>query len=750
MNDRDSRPAGADSARARLKQAQSELLQLQRLLAESQQIGKVGGWEFDIGTGQQIWTDETYRIHELDKSYHPTVESGINFYTPESRPVIEQAVRRAIEQGEPFDVELEIITAKGRIRSVHAIGKRDPERPRVFGFFQDITERKRHENLQSARLRLMEFANNHSLKELLVATLDEAGLLTASPIGFYHFLEADQKTLSLQAWSSRTTQEFCTAVGAGRHYNIDEAGVWVQCVRLRQPVIHNDYAALSDKRGLPPGHATVLREMVVPIFRNGAIVAVLGVGNKLKPYDEEDQKAVALLADLAWDFAQSKRITEALHESEERWKYALEGAGENVWDWDIEHDQVSYAPRWRAMLGYAPDEIGPHFEDWQQLLHPDDRDLSLAGIQAYLSGASPDYVLEHRLRCKNGSFKWILSRGMVVRRTADGRPSRMIGTNADVTERKEAEMQISFMAYHDRLTGLPNRSLFFDRFSQAISQARRNHKRVALLFLDLDGFKPINDQYGHEAGDLVLTIVAERILSAVRAMDTVARVGGDEFVVILGELDSAAEVEPVADKILQAVAQSISLPQAPSCELGASIGVGLYPDNGTEMDTLLAAADQAMYESKHAGRSHYTFVQGAPAAVRADPDWAHFGTEHEVGVTQIDEQHRQLAALVNQLNRAVHDRADSTILEGLFAELIESTTFHFQTEQDLMERFNYPRKQAHDLEHARLLADASHFKTRLYRGGDLLVLQSIKDWLLHHITTEDKPLGEFLKGKLDT
>jgi PAS domain S-box-containing protein len=145
---------------------------------------------------------------------------------------------------------------------------------------RDISVAKRNERIQAARERLMKFAGAQSLHQLLVATLDEVCLLTSSAIGFYHFLDPDQKTLSLQAWSTRTTQEYCTAAGAGAHYNIDEAGVWVDCIRQRAATIHNDYATLPNKRGLPPGHAALVREMVIPVFRNNLIVAILGVGNK--------------------------------------------------------------------------------------------------------------------------------------------------------------------------------------------------------------------------------------------------------------------------------------------------------------------------------------------------------------------------------------------------------------------------------------------------------------------------------------
>ena len=180
----------------------------------------------------------------------------------------------------------------------------------MFGISRDITASKLRENIQLARLRLTDYAANHTLKELLIATLDEACALTGSSIGFYHFLDEDQQTLTLQAWSTRTTEEFCKAEGDGNHYGIDQAGVWVDCVRERRAVIHNDYAALPHKRGMPPGHAHVEREMVVPIFRNKLIVAILGVGNKAVPYKDSDLDSATKLADLAWDIAVAKRAEE--------------------------------------------------------------------------------------------------------------------------------------------------------------------------------------------------------------------------------------------------------------------------------------------------------------------------------------------------------------------------------------------------------------------------------------------------------
>ena len=178
---------------------------------------------------------------------------------------------------------------------------------------QDITERKQAEGLIEARLRLIEFAANHSVDELLVKTLDEVCEITDSPIGFYHFVEADQKTLTLQAWSTRTMQEYCKIEGKGLHYDMDLAGVWVDCLRQRQPVVHNDYSALPHRRGLPQGHAELVRELVVPIFREGLIVAILGIGNKTQNYTEKDIEIVSYFADIAWEISERKQAEVAIH-----------------------------------------------------------------------------------------------------------------------------------------------------------------------------------------------------------------------------------------------------------------------------------------------------------------------------------------------------------------------------------------------------------------------------------------------------
>jgi two-component system, cell cycle sensor histidine kinase and response regulator CckA len=190
--------------------------------------------------------------------------------------------------------------------------------------FRDQSEERRAQRLIRARLALLEYANAHTLDEFLTKALDETGALAESPIGFYHFVDANRKTLSLQQWSTRTLKEFCRAEGKGMHYGIDQAGVWADGVREARPVVHNDYASLPNKKGMPQGHAAVFRELVVPVMREGMAVAILGVGNKPVDYTEKDVETVAYLADVTWHIVEKKRMEEALEEERRRLQQALD------------------------------------------------------------------------------------------------------------------------------------------------------------------------------------------------------------------------------------------------------------------------------------------------------------------------------------------------------------------------------------------------------------------------------------------
>jgi PAS domain S-box-containing protein len=238
--------------------------------------------------------------------------------TGSSMPLERYPVRQVLSSGKPLKGFVAGIRRPDKSGPVWVLVNGEPSFDRDGSIFQvvitfmDITKSKRKDGIFSARFQLVQFAAAHSLDELLEETLNTAEKLTDSCIGFYHFVEDDQKSLTLQNWSARTKAEFCKAEGKGLHYPIAEAGVWVDCVHQRQPVIHNDYASLSNRRGMPEGHAEVIRELVVPVFRGKKIKAILGVGNKPTDYTEKDVEAISLLADLAWEIADRKLAEEEL------------------------------------------------------------------------------------------------------------------------------------------------------------------------------------------------------------------------------------------------------------------------------------------------------------------------------------------------------------------------------------------------------------------------------------------------------
>lgn len=306
---------------------------------------------------------------------------------------------------------------------------------------------------------------------------------------------------------------------------------------------------------------------------------------------------------------QRKEAQQALIASEERWKFALEGAGDGVWDRNLQTGEVVVSKRYAEIYGFSEDDLANEKETWDQRVHPDDLARIEADRQAYLKGEKNSYANERRMQCKDGSWKWILSRGMVVARDAQGRPLRMIGTHTDISERKAMEERLQHLAHFDALTGLPNRALFSDRLHLSLANARRSRTCMALIFIDLDDFKPVNDALGHHVGDLLLQAVAQRLLACVRReSDTVARLGGDEFVVMVSEIEKLQNVVTVANNILQALKQTFQI-GSDIVHISCSMGIAVYPEHGKDKNSLLKAADAAMYRAKELGRSRFEVAQ---------------------------------------------------------------------------------------------------------------------------------------------
>ncbi len=434
------------------------------LLEATQSMARIGGWEVDLRTNKVSWTNEVFRILEVSpQDYEPTTDTTMRFFTPESADKITRAIEAAETRGVPHDMELEMITAKGRHLWVHSISMVTREKNQIVkrtSVIQDITERKQTEA--------------------------------------------------------------------------------------------------------------------------------------------------------------------ALRENETRWKLALESAGDGVWDWDVAHGKEVFSRRCQEMYGYVEGEMSTSAEAFDGKTHPDDLAAMLLARQAHFDGTTASYVSEHRLRCKDGSWKWILSRGMVISRDANGKPLRMIGTHTDITDRKDAEAQVWQQANFDQLTGLPNRRMLRDRLVQELKKTARAGKQLAILFVDLDHFKEVNDTLGHNAGDRLLIEAAGRIAGCVRNSDTVARMGGDEFTLLLSDLHNAERLDRILHDVLQAMATHFQIGDE-QVYISASIGITIYPTDGMEVETLFKNADQALYVAKGEGRNRFSYFtpslqQAAQARVRMAGD----------------------------------------------------------------------------------------------------------------------------------
>ncbi len=315
-------------------------------------------------------------------------------------------------------------------------------------------------------------------------------------------------------------------------------------------------------------------------------------------------------AALQTEISERKLAEEFLRESEERLSLALKAAGQSIFDSDLKTGEIIVSPEYAIMLGYGPAEFSETTAKWIERLHPDDREAIVAVYTAYIKGEIPEYKVEFRQKTKDGGWKWILSLGEIIKRDADGNPLRMIGTHTDITERKQAEETIRYLATHDALTNLPGLRLAKDRISMALELAKRNKTLAAIMYIDLDGFKDVNDKYGHDAGDILLKEMGKRLLSCVRKVDTVARIGGDEFVLVLTGLQSPDGAALIARRALHLMSEPIDL-HGKLATVGASIGIALYPDHGNDAESLIKRADEAMYVIKHSGKNGYTFVNAA-------------------------------------------------------------------------------------------------------------------------------------------
>lgn len=306
---------------------------------------------------------------------------------------------------------------------------------------QHIKQRYQVERILQSRLRIIQFANTHTLDEILQFTLDELEDLTGSNAGYFHFVEADQKTINLQNWSTNTLQKICHIPGVKRHYSLDNAGIWADSIRQRKVVIHNDYASLPNRKGLPEGHAPIVREMAVPVIRDGKIVAVLGVGNKPKHYASEDVEIVSTLADFSWDIVKHRQTLDAQQASEEKFRTLVDW----TYDWELWVDPngkiVYSSPACRRITGYDAEEFTTNPELLVSIVHQEDRSEYKHHHDTVHDQEADVMTMEFRIFTRDGQERWIEH----VCRPLFGTDQHYLGrrvSNRDITDRKRIETEI--------------------------------------------------------------------------------------------------------------------------------------------------------------------------------------------------------------------------------------------------------------------------------------------------------------------
>lgn len=717
----------------------SALAKASSLLARTEELAKVGGWEFDLQTMQFSWSAETFRIHEMDVGLPPTMEQSFASFTEESRPVIQAAVNAAIEHGTPYDLELSKFTSKGRLIWVRAQGSGVFENGKIiklFGALHDITERKRAEQYDQFRNAVLELlAGTESLPAILKFLVLGVEALDREMLCSVLLLDSDGKHLVKGVAPS--LPEFYNAALEGSEIGLGRGSCGTSAYTGERVIVEDihthpywvQYRALAAQASLGACWSQPIRSSTGKILGTFAIY----YRNTHSP-TTHDIVIIEQCARLASIAIEKNIAAEKLRDSEAHYRLLAEEAYDVVWRTDASSRFTYVSPADERIRGYKADEvIGRHVYElltddgkaalkkklsdelvaskdekksktinielqqfckdgtkiWTDVHFTPTLDASgnINGYQGITRDITSRRLTEEALRIAAIAFEsqegmyitdtdWVFLRvnkafteitgfstsdvigqkpdllrsgahdasfyqEMIARLESNGswqgeiwdkrkngdvfpalltvtvvkdeneKITHYVGTFTDISSRKSAEEKIRSLAFYDPLTHLPNRRLLMDRLEQALLGAGRHKRKGALLFVDLDNFKTLNDTLGHDKGDILLQEVAKRLLTCTREGDTVARLGGDEFVIMLEDLsednmEAAQQAEAAGEKILDALNQGYQLAGIEHRST-PSIGITLFGEKQETIDEPLKRADLAMYQAKAAGRNSLRF-----------------------------------------------------------------------------------------------------------------------------------------------
>lgn len=545
-------------------------------------VGKSGTFQWDAQTHEHRWYDEMLALYGLKpEEFGGRDADWLACLLPEDRAVAMSAVEASLTTGEYIadfrirrrnDGEVRWISGRGQV-----FFDGDGVARRMVGINVDVTEERRvHAELEASRTRLQGILNGLSEG---VVVFDEDG----------HVMDSNPAALKLLRYSAlddvrRPIGEFAEIFEifdlGGRLLPVDE---WPVNRVLR-------------------GESFSGEELLVHRKDIGLSLTFSYAGTPIRDADGKFAFGVLTMVDIS----ERKRAECALQESERRLALALKASNTAVWEVDVATQKLLPCDdRLFSMLGYVPEHLCS-VADWIGLIHEEDRPKIVHMFDEIIRGTRDSYPgVELRYRRKDGGWLWILCQAVATDLDAQGRMTRLVGTHTDIDARKLAEETAREASLHDPLTTLPNRALIFEYGRRLLAAAQRNHGRGALLFVDLDRFKPINDQYGHEVGDRVLQVVGQRLKECTRDEDLVGRLGGDEFVIILGHLDGHAHrASAVAQHVVKSLCQPFAVDSI-EVSISPSIGISFFPEHADNLPGLIHAADLAMYQVKQAGRANY-------------------------------------------------------------------------------------------------------------------------------------------------
>ncbi|TGK47649.1 response regulator [Leptospira kanakyensis] len=398
-----------------------ELARIKLLFEETNAAANVGAWDVDLVNNTLYWAKETKRIHEVPDDYVPLLHSAFEFYPVESqRELLLEAFNDAVNKGSSYDLVLQIKTKLGKLKWARTIGHsvfKNGKCIRVFGSFQDITKNVNSDKQRDDALAKLETILDATTHVTIIGA-DTNGIITHFNKGAEYHLQYDAEEVV-----GKTSPEIFhrpeeiqkRAASLSREFGVPISGfdTFVHRAKLSEYDSHEWTYVRKDKTEFPV-------QLVVTASKNkkGEITGYLGIGI---------------------DISAHKATEEALRASESRWQFALEGSGDGIWDWNSQTNKVFFSNQWKNMLGYTEEEIGSDISEWESRVHPEDKPNYFSDLDKHFEGKTSVYVNEHRMLCKNGSYKWILDRGKVIEWTEDGKPLRMIGTHTDITDRKLLE-----------------------------------------------------------------------------------------------------------------------------------------------------------------------------------------------------------------------------------------------------------------------------------------------------------------------